>query len=224
MKLSKIASFVVGWRIPSAPDSAKKKKGTEQAARAGAEISSGQLHPRITIIFSHPLLPPHYLTHLLHKNPPYLHLDHHATTKMSESLGTPLPGTAPDTSISISISQLFAEMPKTFIFLGHEYSVLQIIRMIVILGGYLLIRPMLLKLAGKAQQAAHEKEETQGEEGAAMASGRQIPGEEEEEDERGGVKWGAAARRRERERIERMEERLREEESDDELEAMLSGP
>lgn len=132
------------------------------------------------------------------------------------------PTTIPISEVIADIPSMFASIPRTFVFLGHEYSVLQMIRMVVILGGYILIRPMLLKLAEKIQAKGHErdaKEEAE-EEASAMSSGRQIPGEETEEVE-GSMSWGAKARKREKKRLEDEAERLRELDSDDELEMML---
>ncbi|AEO62681.1 d91c2a8f-e57a-4b5f-89e2-91e5767f3389 [Thermothielavioides terrestris] len=105
------------------------------------------------------------------------------------------------------------------------------IRIVIVAGGYLLLRPYLLKLGGRAQMRAHEEEAARAD---AVAKAKispnelrgrvQIPDDTDDEDERAaeasGPEWGKKARRRQREMIRKLldaeEQRLRE--SQEELE------
>ncbi|KAL2157616.1 hypothetical protein VTH06DRAFT_5995 [Thermothelomyces fergusii] len=107
----------------------------------------------------------------------------------------------------------------------------QMIRLVIIVGAYLLLRPYLVKLGARAQMKAHEAEEARAE-AAAKAKmsanelrGRvEIPDDTDDEDEgsarASGPDWGKTARRRQREMIRKLlaaeEQRLRE--SQEELE------
>ncbi|AEO56248.1 hypothetical protein MYCTH_2142956 [Thermothelomyces thermophilus ATCC 42464] len=107
----------------------------------------------------------------------------------------------------------------------------QMIRLVIIVGAYLLLRPYLVKLGARAQMKAHEAEEARAE-AAAKAKmsanelrGRvEIPDDTDDEDEASakasGPEWGKRARRRQREMIKKLlaaeEQRLRE--SQEELE------
>ncbi|KAL2151874.1 hypothetical protein VTH82DRAFT_5058 [Thermothelomyces myriococcoides] len=106
----------------------------------------------------------------------------------------------------------------------------QFIRLVIIVGTYLLLRPYLVKLGARAQMKAHEAEEARSE-AAAKAKmsanelrGRvQVPDDTDDEDEgsqASGPDWGKRARRRQREMIKKLlaaeEQRLRE--SQEELE------
>ncbi|KAH0539069.1 hypothetical protein FGG08_004367 [Glutinoglossum americanum] len=110
------------------------------------------------------------------------------------------------------------------------------IRLVIILGGYALLRPYLLKLAGKFQARDHERELDPNEmtSGAAMSvnalRGRvQVPGDSDEEEESSatGADWGHAARRHQREMISELlaaeERKLAEEQegSDKDIEEFL---
>jgi hypothetical protein len=119
------------------------------------------------------------------------------------------------------------------------------IRIIIIVGTYLLIRPHLLKLGGKAQTRAHEADAADGAAGAAevhpneLRTGKKpaakkiaIPGvdsdEEGEGQEEQPAEWGKKARVRQRKFIrsamEEAERRLAEQqeaESDKEIEEFL---
>ncbi|KAL2262703.1 hypothetical protein VTK26DRAFT_354 [Humicola hyalothermophila] len=101
----------------------------------------------------------------------------------------------------------------------------QWIRLVIIVGAYLLVRPYLIKLGGKAQMKAHEEEEARAEAAAkAKMSPNQlrgqidIPEDTDDEDEAtaqsSGPDWGKKARRRQREVIRKLldaeERRLRE--------------
>ncbi|KAI5805102.1 hypothetical protein EDC01DRAFT_786110 [Geopyxis carbonaria] len=113
---------------------------------------------------------------------------------------------------------------QTLEFLGHVYPMKGIMRMIVILFGYLLIRPMLLKLSGKAQSADHAREMRADEADSMAATGKVAPGgeiDESSDEEEGG--WGKSVRRRERAArlMEQQRQQREEEEEDEELKAML---
>ncbi|KAK0739625.1 protein trafficking Pga2 [Apiosordaria backusii] len=117
------------------------------------------------------------------------------------------------------------------------------IRVIIVAGTYLLLRPYLMKLGGRAQMASHEAEHAATEaEFAAKAKispnelrGKvQIPddtdseGEDEEEGASSATDWGKKARRRQRDMIKKLleaeERRLqesKEEEEDKDIEEFL---
>ncbi|KAJ9148430.1 hypothetical protein NKR23_g5132 [Pleurostoma richardsiae] len=105
------------------------------------------------------------------------------------------------------------------------------IRLVIIVGTYMLLRPYLMKLGAKAQMRAHEKEE---EEAAAAAKispnelrGQKIAAvpEDSDDEEAGegqptGADWGKKARRRQREMVKKIldaeERRLQQEQEDEE--------
>lgn len=114
------------------------------------------------------------------------------------------------------------------------------VRLIAIVGGYLLLRPYLLKLGARAQEQQHAKESSEGD--ASMSPNElrgaekiEIPGVEDneesegEEGEGGKSEWGRGARLRQRKFIRQAlkahEDRLRAEEeetaSDKEIEQFL---
>ncbi|KAF2262378.1 DUF1531-domain-containing protein [Lojkania enalia] len=110
------------------------------------------------------------------------------------------------------------------------------IRLIWIVGAYLLIRPYLMKLGEKMQTKAHEKDtaETAEIHPNQLRGKIEIPGvDDSDEDNEGEAKpgdWGRNARLRQRKFIrnalEKHEERLRaeqEDESDKEIEEFLTG-
>ncbi|KAK4251005.1 protein trafficking Pga2 [Corynascus novoguineensis] len=115
----------------------------------------------------------------------------------------------------------------------------QMIRLVVIVGAYLLLRPYLVKLGAKAQLKAHEEEEARAEaEAKAKMSANQlrgrveVPDDTDDEDEAAGQAsgpdWGKKARRRQREMIKKLlaaeEQRLREsqeEKEDKDIEEFL---
>ncbi|KAJ4306414.1 hypothetical protein N0V88_001215 [Collariella sp. IMI 366227] len=100
------------------------------------------------------------------------------------------------------------------------------IRIAIVAGAYLLLRPYIIKLGGKAQMKAYEEEHERAEEEAkAKMSANELRGhvdipddtDDEEEAataEASGPDWGKKARRRQREMIKKLldaeEERLRE--------------
>ncbi|KAK3904304.1 protein trafficking Pga2 [Staphylotrichum tortipilum] len=99
------------------------------------------------------------------------------------------------------------------------------IRIVIIAGGYLLLRQYLIKMGGRAQMRAHEEEEARSEEEAkAKMSANElrgkvdIPEDTDDEDdataEASGPEWGQMARRRQRVMLKRLldaeEQRLQE--------------
>ncbi|KAK3988613.1 protein trafficking Pga2 [Cladorrhinum sp. PSN332] len=93
------------------------------------------------------------------------------------------------------------------------------LRVVIIAGAYMLLRPYLLKLGGKLQMNTHEKEAEEAEEAArakAKISPNQLRGrveipedtddeeDEEEEGEATGADWGKKARRRQRQMIKKL--------------------
>ncbi|KAK3325527.1 protein trafficking Pga2 [Apodospora peruviana] len=115
------------------------------------------------------------------------------------------------------------------------------IRLVIIAGAYMLLRPYIIKLGAKAQMKAHEKEEAEAEEAAkAQISPNElrgqavkIPEDSDDEDdyataEATGPDWGKKARRRQRTMIkklleaeERRLEESKEEEEDKDIEEFL---
>lgn len=110
------------------------------------------------------------------------------------------------------------------------------IRIVIIIGTYMLLRPYLLKLGGKAQMNQHEKEaaeaEAEAEAKAKMSPNElrghkiQIPEESDDSDAEGegqkssATDWGKKARRRQRTMVKKLldaeEKRLQELQEDDE--------
>ena len=130
----------------------------------------------------------------------------------------------------------FDAQARTATLLGREYSLATLLRTVVFLGGYLLLRPYLLQLSGKFQERDHAREvRDDGDVSSPAATGRVAPGgaagrggdddaddgDDESDAEDDG--WGARARRRaraERRRISR-EQRAADEMEDQELAALL---
>lgn len=110
---------------------------------------------------------------------------------------------------------------NTILFLGHAYKPSQILRMVIFLGGYLMLRPYILKLQAKFQERDHAREIDPTEESShsAIPAKRRPAGEEsdDDDDENNGA-WGAKLTRRRRAEAAEIA-RLREEEndSDDEI-------
>lgn len=101
------------------------------------------------------------------------------------------------------------------------------IRLVMIVGAYLLLRPYLIKLAGRTQMQQHEKEEQEAEARAKLSSNSirgqvDIPDNSDEEDgaQTSASDWGKKARRRQRDMLKKMvdahEKKLAEEQEDDE--------
>jgi len=114
---------------------------------------------------------------------------------------------------------------RTMTLLGREYSLSTLLRTIVFLGAYLLLRPYLLQLTAKFQASDHDREVADDADGDSMAATGKTAlrlGEIESDGEESG--WGAKARRRvreERRRLEEEVERAEEEEEDAQLNALL---
>lgn len=103
------------------------------------------------------------------------------------------------------------------------------IRLIVLVGAYMLLRPYIMKLGSKLQTKEHEKEVDPEEMAKAKAAispnslrGQvEVPDDTEDEDEEGettGADWGKKARRRQRHMVRQLleaEERLRREQQED---------
>lgn len=110
-------------------------------------------------------------------------------------------------------------LSKTF----NDISVHGWIRLIMIVGGYLLLRPWLMKASSKLGVKEMEKQEAKDKAKAKMSPNElrgQGPDEEEDEEEDAaatGADWGQKARIRQREVLKRLieaEEKRREEEDD----------
>lgn len=112
---------------------------------------------------------------------------------------------------------------NTIIFLGHAYKPSQILRMVIFVGAYLLLRPYILKLQAKFQERDHARDVDPTEESshAAIAAKRLPPGEQDDDGDDENA-WGAKLVRRRRAEAKEVA-RLREEEadSDDEIEKYL---
>lgn len=119
---------------------------------------------------------------------------------------------------------------RTATLMGREYSLTTLLRTLVFLGGYLLLRPYLLQLSGKFQERDHAREvRDDGDVSSPAATGRVAPGgatgdaDDDDESDAEDNGWGARARRRaraEQRRISR-EQREAEEMEDQELAALL---
>ncbi|KAF8443350.1 protein trafficking Pga2 [Terfezia claveryi] len=115
-----------------------------------------------------------------------------------------------------------------FIILGRTFNVYEILRLVIIVGAYLLFRPYLLKLTQKFQERDHARPVASGEESSPAAVGdsanESTLAEDEEESDGEDMSWGAKARRRKRagkkaikQLIDEEERRIAEEESDEEI-------
>jgi hypothetical protein len=103
----------------------------------------------------------------------------------------------------------------------------KLIRIVAIVGAYLLLRPYLIKLAGKSQMGQHEKEEEEAAAAKAKLSPNDLRGKvqipDDSDDEEGEpvvADWGKKARRRQRKVLKKMlddhAKKLEEEQEDDE--------
>jgi hypothetical protein len=138
---------------------------------------------------------------------------------------SPLHGT-PSTPCAMT-NFAFDAVNKTVTLLGKDYSLQTLLRTVVILCGYLIIRPWILRHSGKHQERDHGREVgAGGNVGESLAAtGRVAPGGEESDSDGEEQGWGANTRRKARaERKIREEQAKREEEEEDaEVEAMLEG-
>lgn len=130
-------------------------------------------------------------------------------------------------SIPLDESRLFAYDPDTQMvtLLSRAYPIRNLLRLVLVVFGYLLIRPMFLKMATKLQEKEHERQEAlskkQAEEDARN-------GNDEDESDGEDDSWGAGIRRRRRAEAKALQ-RAREEAGelekeiagDKELEALL---
>jgi hypothetical protein len=113
---------------------------------------------------------------------------------------------------------------RTMTILGREYSLSSLLRTLIFIGAYLLLRPYLLKLGGKFQEMDHARGiDSDGNNDSLAATGKVAPGGEDSDSDGEDNGWGAAARRRARAERKRLQEEAREadEAEDRELAAML---
>ena len=91
---------------------------------------------------------------------------------------------------------------KIVTLLGKDYSLQTLLRTLVILCGYLIIRPWILQHSGKHQERDHGRGVSAGGDvGESLAAtGRIAPGGEESDSDGEEQGWGANARRRARDR------------------------
>lgn len=134
--------------------------------------------------------------------------------------------------VSIAYDRLTTNMRKSFDGMSPE----KWIRIVAVVGAYLLLRPYLMKLGSKVQMAQHEKEAAEtkaAEEEQARMSPNQLRGYKEvpeDSDEEGeatnsaaqatSTEWGKKARKRQRNTIKKIlaaeEQRLQDLQDDDE--------
>ncbi|KAI0840064.1 DUF1531-domain-containing protein [Hypoxylon sp. FL0890] len=141
-----------------------------------------------------------------------------------------------------SISQLFTLVKDRFSNnLSESFSSMtakEWIRLIIIVGAYMLLRPYIIKLGAKHQEKQLEKHFKEEEERQAQISPNQLRGElgipedsdEEEQAETTASDWGKKARKRQRNMIKKLldaEEKrlqeLQEDEEDKDIEQYLVG-
>lgn len=101
------------------------------------------------------------------------------------------------------------------------------IRLIAVVGAYILLRPYIIKFGSRMQTKEHEKEVDADEMAAAAAISPnslrghvQVPDDSDEDEEKTtGADWGKKARKRQRQMVKRVleaEEKLRREQEEDE--------
>lgn len=110
----------------------------------------------------------------------------------------------------------------------NSLHLINVVRLIAIVGGYLLLRPYLIKLGAKVQRREHENAENTPEEHPAKISANSIRGQvdiPENSDDEGEAKgadvtWGKKARKRQRQVLKKVleaaEKKLQEEQDEDE--------
>ncbi|RPB22166.1 hypothetical protein L211DRAFT_840045 [Terfezia boudieri ATCC MYA-4762] len=119
-----------------------------------------------------------------------------------------------------------------FIILGRAFNVYEMLRLVIVVGTYLLFRPYLLKLTQKFQEREHARPVASGEENSPAAVGdsanKSVLAEDEEDIDGEDMSWGAKVRRRKRaekkaikQLIDEEERRIAEEESDEEIAEFL---
>lgn len=97
------------------------------------------------------------------------------------------------------------------------------IRLIVVVGAYLLLRPYIMKIGARVQSREHEKEVDPDEMAAAIPPNSlrgqvQVPDDSSDEGEGTAGDWGKKARRRQRQMVKKIldaEEELRREQQED---------
>jgi hypothetical protein len=133
------------------------------------------------------------------------------------------------------LKYFYTNFTRNAVALWSDTTAKQWIRVIVIVGAYLLLRPYLEKLGAKMQSLQHEKELDPAEMGGAAISANQLRGgklksakgvpvelkdsDEEAEAEGTGANWGKKARKRQRQQIKKVlehDEKLRLEAQGDE--------
>lgn len=107
---------------------------------------------------------------------------------------------------------------NTIIFLGRVYKPGEILRMVIILGGYLLLRPYILKMQAKFQERDHAREIDPTEESSHAAMGARRKPAGEETDDEDDDSWGAKLKRKQKAEALAKAKLLEEEnDSDDEI-------
>lgn len=107
---------------------------------------------------------------------------------------------------------------NTIIFLGRVYKPGEILRMVIILGGYLLLRPYILKMQAKFQERDHAREIDPTEESSHAAMGARRKPAGEETDDEDDDSWGAKLKRKQKaEALEKAKLLEEENDSDDEI-------
>lgn len=124
--------------------------------------------------------------------------------------------------MSAFVEQAASNLWATF----TDLSLHKLVRIVMVLGGYILLRPYLLKLSGRSQMDQHEAPLPEGAKAAISPNSLRgqvdIPEDSGDEDEDGatGADWGKKARRRQRDVLKRLldaeEERLAAEQEDEE--------
>jgi hypothetical protein len=125
-----------------------------------------------------------------------------------------------------------------------ETKVENYIRLVAIVGAYLLLRPFLMRKAAEFQGKQHEKEfhthelgnTSGGKDGDAGSKDKakgltelsnaqqnvvELPGDEKDEGETSGANWGKKARKRQAQVVKKMLAQAEEEESDEEIDKFL---
>lgn len=143
-------------------------------------------------------------------------------------------------TITDQLSRYYQNFTSQLTHSASSLTVQDYLRLVVIVGGYALLRPYLIKLGARFQSKDHERELDPGEMSSTAAAAVNslkgtvhVPEDTDSESEgegRRGTDWGKKARRRQREMIRELldveEERRKAEqeaESDKEIEQFLVG-
>ncbi|SPN97250.1 uncharacterized protein DNG_00764 [Cephalotrichum gorgonifer] len=133
--------------------------------------------------------------------------------------------TDPITWFAVAGQRVVSNLTETF----DSITLHKAIRLVLIVGGYLLLRPYLMKLTGANQLAQHEKEARESAERAALQPNdlrgglrvaAEVPDADEDiEGESGPTDWGSKARKRQRQVLRKLidaeEQRLAEAQGDE---------